>query len=209
MNNDTIEKPALDVLLDESLHSLIQCTASRFYSTYGRKSRHGVMIDPQDLAGEGYAAVVVAYQSFNPDLGHTDDAVQSFRTHAFPYIKNAMLTYCRKFGHSLSISEKAARDEFQDIISIGVVHMDQLDEDESFDVPVGSGMDSSQEDVEDFFMAGFSDFERSLVRDHVIEGYSLQEVSARHNLSKSRAGEIIRGLTERMKGRAEKYVEND
>jgi len=209
MNNDTIEKPALDVLLDESLHTLIQCTASRFYSTYGKKSKHGVMIDQQDLASEGYAAIVVAYQSFNPDLGYTDNAVQSFRTHAFPYIKNAMLTYCRKFGHSLSISEKAARDEFQDIISIGVVHMDQLDEDEGFDVPVGSGMDSSQEDVEDFFMAGFSDFERSLVRDHVIDGYSLQEVSDRHNLSKSRAGEILRGLTERMKARAEKYVEND
>lgn len=207
MSNDTLEKPALDVLLDHNLHNLIQCTASHFYGVYGKR-KHGVMITQEELALEGYVGVTVAYESFDPNLGFTDNAIQSFRTHAYLYIKNAMLTYCRKFGHSLSISEKAARSEFKDIISIGVVHIDQLDDDEEFDVPVGSGVEVSQ-DVDEYFLAGFTDFERSLVKDRIIDGYSLQEVSARHGLSKSRAGEILRELTERMRIRAENYVKDD
>lgn len=208
MSNDTLEKPALDVLLDHNLHNLVQCTASQFYGVYGKHSAHSVMITQEDLALEGYTGVTVAYESFDPKLGFTDNIAQSFRTHVYPYIKSMMLTYCRKFGHSLSISEKAARYEFQDIISIGVVHIDQLDEDDEFDVPMGSGVTISH-DVDEYFLAGFSEFERSLVKEHIIDGYSLQEVSKRHGLSKSRAGEILRGLTARMRTRAESYVEND
>src|SRR5690554_797921 len=116
MNNETAEKPELDVLLDHNLHNLVQCTASQFYGVYGRRNAHSVMITQEDLATEGYVGVTVAYESFDPSMGATDNIAQSFRTYAFPYIKNAMLTYCRKFGHSLSISEKSARTDFQDMI---------------------------------------------------------------------------------------------
>lgn len=206
MENETLEKPALDVLLDHQLHNLVQCTASQFYGVYGRRAAHSVMITQEDLATEGYIGLTVAYESFDPNLGATDNVAQSFRTYAYPYIKNAMLTYCRKFGHSLSISEKSARYDFREMIDIGVVHIDQLDDDEEFDIPVGSGVEPSHDDIEDYFFTGFTDFERNLVRDHIIEGCSLQEVSDRHGLSKSRAGEILRSLTDRMRVRAEEYV---
>ena len=208
MSNDILEKPALDVLLDHSIHSLVRCMASRFRQNHGRKAPHSVMLSEEDIAHEGYIGVTVAYTSFDPNKGHTDDMVKSFRTHCFPYIKSAMLTYCRKFGHSLSISEKAARYDFNDLIGIGIVHMDQLPEDESFDLPIGSGVDATQ-DVDEYFMTGFTQLERNMIRDNVIDGYSLQEVADRYNLSKSRAGEILRGLMERMRARAEDYVKNN
>jgi len=119
-----------------------------------------------------------------------------------------MLTYCRKFGHSLSISEKDARSEFKNIINIGVVHIDQLNEDEEFDLPVGSGVEVSR-DADEYLLAGFSEFERKLIRDNIIEGYSLQEIAGRYSLSKSRTGEILRSLTRRMRKRAENYEQDN
>jgi len=202
--NITIETPSLSTLFDQNLQNLINAMASSFYVTHGRGRAHGSMISQEDLANEGCLGATTAYTSFDPSLGHTGDAVQSFRTHAFPYIKNAMSTYCRKFGHPLSISEKAARDELGSITGIGVVHIDQFGDDEEFDVPVGSGIEVSQ-DVDEYFLAGFTELERILVKDYMIDGYSLQELSDRHNISKSRAGEIIRGLAGRMRERAERY----
>ena len=209
MSNDTTEKPSLDTLLDQDLHNLINCIASQFFGKYGRHSIHSSMITQEDLAQQGFFGAITAYESFDPNLGYTDNAVQSFRTHTFPYIKSAMLTYCRKFGHSLSISEKAARDDWRSMIDISVVHIDQFDDDdEEFDVPVGSGVEVSQ-DVDEYFLVGFTPLERNLVKDHMIDGYSLQDLANRHHISKTRAGEIIRGLTDRMKIRAENYVKND
>lgn len=209
MNNNTVvEKPSLDALLNQNLHDMVNCLASQFYGTYGKRNIHSVMISQEDLALEGYVGVTIAYRSFNAGLGHTDDVVRSFRTHAYPYIKNAMLTYCRKFGHSLSISEKAARDDLGVIINIGVIHIDQFDEDKEFDIPVGSGVEISQ-DVDEYFLAGFTKFERNLVKDHMIDGCSLQELSNEHGVSKSRAAEIIRKLTNRMRTRAENYVKDN
>lgn len=207
MSNDTLEKPPLDVLLDHQLHNLVQSTATHFYNVFGRRS-HSVMISQEDLALEGYVGVTLAYESFDPNMGYTQNIPQSFRTHAFLYIKNAMLTYCRRFSHSLSISEKAARYDAKGLINIGVIHIDQLDDDEEFDIPVGSGVETSN-DIDDYFLVGFTDFERGLVKDHIIHGYSLQEVSTRYGLSKSRAREVIRVLTERMRERAEKYDKSD
>lgn len=210
MSHDiTTEKPPLETLLDHNLHNLVNCTASQFYGVYRKASAHSAMVTQEDLALEGFVGATLAYESFDPSRGYTDDMVRSFRTHAFPYIKNAMLTYCRKFGHSLSISEKAAREEYGDLIGIGVIHIDQFDDDEEFDIPVGSGIDHCSQDVEDYFLAGFSQLERDLVKGHIIDGYSLQELSDTHRISKSRAGEIIRGLTDRMKQRAENYVKDD
>lgn len=209
MNNDTIvEKPSLDALLDQDLHDMVNCLASNCYASYGKRNMHSVMISQEELALEGYLGVTIAYRSFNTSLGYTNDVVRSFRTHAYPYIKNAMLTYCRKFSHPLSISEKAARNDMGSILNIGVIHIDQFDEDKEFDIPTGSGVEISQ-DVDEYFLAGFTELERNLVKNHMIDGYSLQELSDRHSISKSRAGEIIRKLTDRMKTRAENYVKDN
>jgi RNA polymerase sigma factor (sigma-70 family) len=216
MNNDTIEKPSLETLLTSEILDLVSATASQFYAIYGRRSKHSVMITQEDLASHGYLAATVAYKSFDPNLAFNTDLVTAFRTYAFPYIRSAMMTYCRKFSHPMSISEKSAREEWGTISSIGIVHIDHMngakcggDESDQFDIPIGSGVDSLEQDINDYFFAGFTEFERKLVRDHMIDGYSLQELSSRYNISKSRAGEIIRGLTDRMRERAENYVEND
>jgi len=208
MENKTLEKPSLDVLLTQDLHDLVQCTASRYFGFYGRKATHSVMIAQENLAQEGYVAVMVAYESFDPLKASSKDMVRAFRTHAFPYIKNAMLVYCRKFCHTLSISDKDARYDFDKMVSVGVVHMDQLDEDEEFDLPVGSGVEVSQ-DVDDYFLVGFSDFERKIVRDHIINGYSLQEVANIYGISKSRAREVVDSLKRRMRSRIEGYDQNN
>jgi RNA polymerase sigma factor (sigma-70 family) len=208
MYENTTEDPSLETLFDQNLQNFINAIAFRFYNTYGRGKSNSSMISQEDLANEGCLGATTAYRSFDPSLGYTDNIFQSFRTHAYPYIKNAMLTYCRKFGHSLSISEKAARDELGLLINIGVVHIDQFGDDEEFDIPAGSGIDVSQ-DVDEYFLAGFTELECILIKDYMIDGYSLQELSDRHNISKSRAGEIIRGLTARMQTRAEDYAKND
>lgn len=208
MNNDTTEKPSLDILLDQNLSNLINCTASQFFGKYGKHNSNSAMITQEDLAQQGFFGAMTAYESFDPSLGYDDNVIPWFRAHAYPYIKNSMLTYCRKFAHSLSISEKAARDDWGSMVEIGVVHIDQFDDDEEFDVPVGSGVEVSQ-DVDEYFLAGFTQLERDLVKDHMIDGYSLQELSDRHRISKSRAGEIIRGLADRMKAKAESYEQND
>ena len=215
MDNDTvIEKPSLDARLNQDLHDLINATAFRFFAVYGRRSLHSSMISQEDLAQHGFLGAMTAYESFDPSKGYDDNLIPWFRSHAYPYIKNAMLTYCRKFSHSLSISEKSAREDWGEICSIGVTHIDHLrhgggDEHSSFDIPIGSGMDILEQDIDDYFFAGFSQLERDLARDHLIDGYSLQEVSKRHQLSKSRASEIIRGLKDRMRARAEEYVKDD
>jgi RNA polymerase sigma factor (sigma-70 family) len=215
MKRDTIEKPSLDVLLNQDLHDLINATAFRFYAVYAKRSQHSAMISQEDIAAQGFFGVMTAYQSFDPSIGYDDNLIPWFRSHAYPYVKNAMLTYCRKFSHSLSISEKAAREDWGDICSIGVVHIDHehnrgSDQQQgSFDIPTGSGMDAAGLDIDDYFFAGFSQLERNLVKDHLLDGYSLQEVSKRHQISKSRASEIIRGLKGRMEERAKDYVKDD
>jgi len=157
----------------------------------------------------------IAYQSFDLTLCHTNNVVKSFRTHAFPYIKNAILTYCQRFSHQLSISQKCARDDWETLINIGVIHIDHQyklnsdsGHDAQFDIPMGSGVDFIQQDIEDYFLSGFSELERNLVKDYIIDGYSFQELSNRHGICKTKARKMIIRLTERMKERATDY-END
>ena len=218
MNDDTvIEKPSLDALLNQDLHDLINATANKFYTIYGKNNYNTIMISKEDLSLEGYLGATTAYQSFNPVLGFSDDAAVSFRTHAYLYINNAMLTYCRKFSHPLSISEKSARNDWGEIISIGVVFIDEqrrrdatrsFDE-TMFDIPVGSGVDVSHLDIESYFLAGFSSLERNLVKDHFIDGCTLRSLSKRYQLSWQRIGEIVRKLRDRLRERVKNYVQDN
>ena len=214
MNNNTaVEKPSLDALHDQDLHDLINATAYNFYAAYSKHSSCSAMISQEDLALEGYVGITTAYVSFDPNFGYINNVAKvSFRTYAYPYMKNAMLTYCRKFSHSLSISEKSAREDWNDICNIGIIHIDDHQgsgDNHTFDIPIGSGVDILEQDIDGYFLVGFTEFECNLVKDYLINGYSLTEVSSRNQISKSRASEIIRGLKERMQERAKRYVEDD
>jgi RNA polymerase sigma factor (sigma-70 family) len=200
VNNDAMVKKPLEELLDSDTNDMIKCLASKYRTKYSRYNNSS-MISQGDLVSEGYIGATVAYQTFDPTKA-------SFRTYAFPYIINAMLTYCRKFSHALSISERSAREDFPMIAGISVIHIDQYDDDTEFDIPVGSGVETTQ-DVDEYFLIGFNDFERELIKEYMLDEYSLQDLAIRHNMSKSRIGEIMRGLTDRMKMRAQNYDKDD
>ena len=209
-NNLEIHKPSLDSLFTQQLHDLVNAIANRHYYQYGRRG-NSPLISQEDLAQEGMVAVAVAYKSFNPSLGYTTDDKKSFRTHAWRYITSAMRTHCVRYGHPLSISEKAARRELDVISSIHVVRIDSVgtnDNQHKFDIPVCSGVEVGL-DANDYLMIGFSQMERDMLTDHILNNYSLAEVGSKHGMSKSRASEIIIDLTARMKPRAEEYVKDD
>jgi DNA-directed RNA polymerase specialized sigma subunit len=163
------------------------------------------MITQEDLALEGYVGITVAYKSFNPNLGNKNDLIKSFRTHAYRYITNMMMTYCRKFSHVLSISERSAREEIGVVNDIGIVRIDHETNGVEFDIPVGSGVELNS-DMEEYFFVGFSELERDLVRGHVIDGHTITKLSKDCDMTKSQVSKIIKSVMERMRGRAENYV---
>ena len=200
MTVETTSKESLTKLLDHDLNNMVASIATTYYKMY-RDSDRGSLIEQEDLEGEGFAAVAIAYESFDPSRG-------KFRTWAFPYINKAMTNFCLKFRHPLSISEKAARFDMPSLMDIGVMHLNWPDEDgNDFDIPIASGIDTSNETIE-YFFHGLNKFEQKLLKEHFLDGYSLQEVALRHNLCKSQAGTIIRRLRDRMQSRIKEYVEN-
>ena len=195
MNTDIIKPPIEELLLDKDLHNMIKALAYRacmHYKNYNTNS----MINQHDLYNEGVLGATVAYSSYNPSK------FTSFKSWAYPYIKNAIRTYCVKFGHPLSISEHAARDSLPEIRNIGIVYIDQpFDNDMEFDIPIGSGT-SMTDDLSDSWLRGFSNLEQQLVKDHYIHDLSLQAISYKYKISKSNIKRIIDQLTDRIKERA-------
>ena len=195
-------KPSLESLLeDASFKQTVRNLAYGFYRPYG----YCPMVTMEDLINEGNLAASLAYGNFDISRGCT------FKTHAFPYMRYAMNTYCRRYSHVLSISEKETRSRMDDLREIGVMRIDQYnqdDEDHDFDIPQTSGMDMGF-DFDEYYFAGFSHFEKALAIDYFIEEVSLQELSARHGVSKSRAGSIIQELKHRMKSRVQKNDEEN
>ena len=197
----TTEKEPLKNLLNKDLNEMVASLATTFYNMYGKSDR-GSLIDRHDLESEGFLASAIAYDSFDPTLG-------KFSTWAFPYIKNAMTNFCLKFRHPLSISANAARTDITALMDIGVLHLNWPDEDgHDFDIPVASGVDQASETIE-FFFKGFSDFEQELLKEHLLDDYSLQEIAFKHGMSKSHVRVLIKRLQARMKARAVDYVKND
>jgi len=196
----TTPKESLTELLDDNLNDMVASLATTYYNMY-KYSDRGSLIEQEDLEGEGFIAVAIAHESFDPSRG-------KFRTWAFPYVNKAMTNFCLKFRHPLSISEKAARRDIPTIMDIGIMHLNWPDEDgNDFDIPVASGVDSSNETIE-YFFHGFNKFEQKLLKENILDGDSLQEVALRHNLSKSQVRTIIIRLKDRMKLRVREYVEN-
>lgn len=197
----TATKPALSTLLeDPNFIQTVKNLAYGFYSKYG----YNPMISMEDLENEGMLAASVAYNSFNLAYECT------FKTHAYQYMRHAMNTYCRKFCHVLSISEKDTRNHLDEMLGVGILRIDQKQDSETdeFDIPVGSGVESYY-DIDEFFFTGFSLFERSLATDHLINDMSLQQLSRKYGVSKSRVGSIINGLKARMRTRIEQDGEKD
>lgn len=197
---NVIEKPSLDDLLDDNLKNMIAALASSYYKSYQHNVHGSALITHEDLNAEGLMAITLAHQSFDPARG-------AFRTWAYPYINHAMNGYCLKYCHTLSISYKAARTDLHNMLNVGVVHIDQLEEGCEFDVPAGSGVGSIKE-AEDYLFDGLGCFERQLVEDYLVHNLSLRQVAFRNKMSPSRAGNIIRRVTDGLKARMEEYVKN-
>ncbi len=186
------DKPTLEQLLDDtSFNNTVRNLAYNFYGKFGSNP----MVSIEDLTNEGLLAAATAYTSFDYSRGFL------FKTHAFPYIKHAMQTYCRKFCHVLSISEKESRLHLDDMLNVGVLRIDQKQDDENsdFDIPVGSGVDISN--VGEYFFIGFSAFEKLLAQDYFLNDLSTRELSLKYNVSRSRVGSIMQDLTRRMRDR--------
>jgi RNA polymerase sigma factor (sigma-70 family) len=202
MTNTYDNKPDVStLLLDQNFQDLLTNTARKFvarYSKYGGAS----MIEVGDLVNEGMIASNTAYNSFDP----TKDVL--FSTHAFPYARHAMDAYCRKFCHVLSISEKDSREYLQEMTGTGVLRIDQQSSSEEgqFDIPVVSGLDSVS-DTEEFLFSSLSDIERDVARLSLIEGMTTREIAAKFNISKSRVSNILRQAKERLKIKAEEFLE--
>ncbi len=201
-------QPSIEELFDENLNDMTRAMAANYFRSYG-KYASSAMITFDDLVNEGELAAVVAYQSFDQTLGVASNAAASFRTHAYPYINAAIRTYCRKFAHVLSISERDTRDHLDLIHDIGVVHIDahshKVKEADRFDIPIGSGVEVTHEISKNMFV-GLSTLETKLIKGHILEGYSLKILASECGLSKSRVGQIIRRAKSKMKERIQDYV---
>ena len=205
MTDSKTTQPPAEELFDQNLADMIHGMATGYFRKYGKNSS-SIMIRTDDLETEGYLGATVAYQTFDYRQGATNNHIQSFRTYAFPYIKAAMNAYCRRYSHVLSISERDSRDNMNSINSIQVVRIDQPQKDaDYFDIPVGSGMELPQE-VSEHLFAGLSALEVKLIKGHILEDHSLQELADEHGLSKSRTGEIVRAAKNKMKERVVDYV---
>ncbi len=197
-------KPSLEELLDDKLMGIAEGMAKVLVVKYGRYNAQA-LITVDDLRDEALLAAATAYASYDPSRGAL------FSTYVYPYMRHAMQTYCKKFGHVLTISEKDSRDFMAEINGISVLRIDQCvanTDGEEFDIPVGSGAKCSL-DVDDFLLRGFNTLERNIIKDHYIDEYSLREIAMRHKISKPRVGVMIRDLKDRMKERAERYVQDD
>lgn len=198
------EKLSLEELvLNQDFQNLLKRTARRYAYKYSKFSGSS-SLEVDDLISEGFIAANTAYNSYDPKFGAT------FVTYAYPYIRHAMDSYCRRYCHVLTISEKESRDYLGDLINRSVLRIDQDDSSDGneFDIPASSGLEV-EFDVDDYFFAGFSSFEKELARSNMIEGKTINELAVKYNISRSRIGVIIKELKDRMKEKAEEYAKEN
>lgn len=211
------DKPSLESLISHPGFSrTVQNLASEFIRTYYNSQ----MIETADLLSEALLAATTAYQTFDHTRG------VSFKTYAYPYMRHAVQTYCNKFCHSLTISEKAARYDLKRMTEIGILRLDQsplqFDQDDSGSestnttscdtrlcLPDAASGIYTKIDMDEFFFAGFSATERELAREFLLNDLSIRELSIKYDISKSRVGSILSDLRNRMQEKARQYVEED
>lgn len=180
------EKPRLEDLLDDKskIMEQIRAMSYNFYKNYGCNTARGIY-SKEDLEREGILAVTRVYQKYDPSRG------AEFMTYAYPYIRNAMLSCCRRNSHALSISQRDSRKDMSTLNDINAISIEAQEENGVvFDIPVGSGYDYANETVEHYFR-GFSDLEQNILQDHLLNDLTLREISDKYNIKKCTARNII------------------
>lgn len=214
------DKPSLESLISHPEFSkMTQNLANHFAKAFWNSP----MIEMADLLSEALLAATTAYTSFDMARHEYGDVNKLFRIFAYPYMKHAVQTYCNKFCHSLTISEKAARFDLKSMTEIGILRLDQVREGTGQDnngdaevceylnhdgLAVGSGVETHI-DIDEFFFAGFTQTEKELAREFMLNDLSIRELAVKYDISKSRIGSILNDLRDRMQERARKYVEED
>ena len=215
------DKPSLESLIS---HPEFSRMTQNLASHYAKAFWNSPMIEMADLLSEALLAATTAYASFDVTRHEYGDVNKLFRIFAYPYMRHAVQTYCNKFCHSLTISEKAARFDLKSMTDIGILRLDHTPEnDPDSDDRESSGRDgavmlgipdsasgvNAQLDIDEFFFAGFTQTERELAREFMLNDRSIRELAERYDISKSRIGSILNDLKSRMQERARKYVEED
>jgi RNA polymerase sigma factor (sigma-70 family) len=197
--NQTIVKPTLEQLVtDSGFKKMIEALAYRTIMQY-RSGNTSYLISKKDLVSEAIAAACAAYANFDPARG-------AWTTYTYLYALNAMQTYCKKFSHPLSISEKDARTNLPYLGSIGIMRIDQqIDntDEGKFDIPVGSGVEIVEEGVVDEYLRGFSHDSIAMLKEHILEGKTLYQIGIKYGMSKSKVYNIIHKMMDRVKERVE------
>ena len=163
--------------------------------------------DKNDLASEAMLASIIAYRSYDDTYNTT------FSTYAYPYMKHAIETFCKKNCHILSISEKAARRDMPVLYGIKTIDIDNHYNDNDLEIgqleiPVSSGINYLS-DTEDFFFSGLSILEKNIARDYFINELCMRQIATKYNISKSRTGSIISFILKKMRDKTERYEQDD
>lgn len=202
--NQIINKPSLESLLDnKDFKDMLNAVAYTALRSSYRFSQSHPIISKQDLVSEGIAAACSAYRNFDPAKG-------AWCSYVYMYIKNAMQTFCKKFCHSLSISEKESREYLGDMTKIGVTRIDAplSDDQQSSDYllpPSASGVDIHADDLDEFYLRGFQPIEITMFKEHLLEDRTLQDIANRHGVTKSTVNTTINMMYARIKERIEYY----
>lgn len=201
--NQALEKPSLESLLSsqefKKMLNILSHKARKSIYRFSSISDHPIATT-EDLISEGVLAAIKTYPNFDPSRG-------DWCGYTYMYVLHAMQVFCKKNSHQLSISEREARDHLGELACIGVVRIDrpiQSDgNDLHFDIPVGSGVDASQVDLDSFYFNGFSDLEVSMFKEHIIEDRTLQEIALKYGISRSTVFVTIDKMSKRIRERVE------
>lgn len=204
--NQIVEKPTLESLITSpDFVSMLKNLAAKTLRISDRFTDEHPLVSKPDLISEGVTAACNVYKNFDPAKG-------KWTSYTFMYVLNAMQTFAKRNCHQLSISEKEARNHLCDMTKIGVVRIHREDRarhgGETFDIPVGSGVEIDQNEVDEFYFRGFSQMEVEIFKEHVFEDKTFQQISNERNLSKSSIYLIIERLSRRMKERIQEHEEN-
>lgn len=188
------EKPSLEVLLsDEQFINLVNATVQKYAKTNMPSQKNG-MIDSSELFSEAMLAITKSYNTFDPTYGI------KFTTYAYNPMRNAILAYCRKFSHVLSIPEKESRTRLGELKNIPVVRLD----DSPLDVPCESGQNTRDAKLGcDHILNGFNDFEKSVIVDRLVYEMPYSKIAEKNDICTKLARNKFIDLFRIIKSRAE------
>ena len=205
--NQTIDKPSLETLLaSKEFTTMLEALAYKALRSSYRFAQEHPVVSRQDLLSEGITSAIAAYKNFDPAKG-------AWTSYTYMYVLNAMQVFCKKNCHQLSISERDSRHHLADMTNIGVMRLSRERRDDSgaegFDIPVGSGVELGEYELDDYYFRGFAPQDVAMFKEHHLEDRTLQEIAIKYKTSKSNVYLVVERLTERIKERIEHYEQND